>query len=108
MDLDTSTHDKVQIHLKKEVYSDLENCEENLDLDFDACSKDEIIKSLNSELSCKPVTLKHLELSPNDCSTEEDTKKALAKVKDILNKDTGKGFQRGFVEVQKIARVKDF
>lgn len=77
------------IKLTKEIHTDLENCDQSSSASFDQCSKDAIIEKFNTDLSCKPVTLEHLGLTPDTCQDENQVQEAMENIENIVNADHG-------------------
>jgi hypothetical protein len=48
-----------------------------------------MLDKMDSDLECTPITLKHLSLMPDDCSSEAAAKKALKNVEQISKNTFG-------------------
>ena len=51
--------------------------------------KAKMLDKMDSDLQCTPITLKHLSLMPDDCSSEAAAKKALKNVEQISKSTFG-------------------
>ena len=89
LSLVTQNNDLAKIHLTKEVITDLESCEDNVDESYDSCMKSKIIAKADSHIQCTPITLKHLGLIPENCSSEFESQKALNQFRQIANEQHG-------------------
>lgn len=88
--LKTSDFDsQAMIKMTKEIYTDLENCQTDLNEGYDACSKSKITEKFNTDLTCTTPTLELLELSLNICFDANEVHEVNAKVDTIVNADHG-------------------
>ena len=89
LSLVTQQNDLAKIHLTKKVITDLESCEDEVNENYDGCMKSKIIAKSDSVIECTPVTLKHLGLTPENCSSEVESQKALNQFRQIANEQHG-------------------